>query len=327
MKKATVIIPNWNGKDLLKTCLSSLRKQTFKDFMIVVVDNGSTDGSCEYVEKYFPEVNLIKLDKNYGFAKAVNKGIEISSSQYVVLLNNDTEVDPECLYYLIEAGKAKKEVGFVAAEMLNFYKRDIIDSAGDYIDVVGHANNIGLGEKDGKKFNKEGFVFLATGGGSLFKREVFTKVGLLDEDYISYFEDVDLCLRAQLAGIKGWFEPRAKIYHIHKATARRNSKLTEYLQFRNMTQTIIKDFPISLLLNNFNWLKIFLVNLNTIRFLSSQGLLWQALKSEAWIVWHLPELLKKRWEIQKTRRVSNEYIISNFKEKRITFFGLLKKGI
>lgn len=325
--KISVVIPNWNGKHLLKTCLTSLQKQTLKGVEIIVIDNGSVDGSLTYIKRYFPQIKLIELDKNYGFAKAVNEGIKSSRARMVVLINNDTEVDKNCLKYLYQAAKARSQVGFVAAKMLNFYQRDKIDSAGDYIDVVGHANNIGLGELDGPKFNKAGEIFLVTGGGGLFKREVFASVGYLDEDYFAYFEDVDLCLRAQLQGFKGWFEPKAKIYHMHKATSNKVRRQAEYWQFRNMTQTIIKDFPHGLLLKNFNWLRVLLVNLNTVRFLGTQGLFWQGIKAEAWILAHLPKLLWKRWQIQKSKRVSDDYMISNFKNKKITLFGLIKEGI
>lgn len=327
---ASVVIPNWNGKHLLQTCLNSLKKQTFKNFEVVVVDNGSIDGSVEYIEKFKSQMSnlkCIKLDRNYGFAKAVNIGIKHSFSKYIVLINNDTEVDKNCLHFLVEAAKAHPKVGMVAAKMLNFYQKNVIDSTGDYIDVVGHANNIGLGEKDGHKFNTPGGIFLITGGGGLFKREVFDKVGYLDEDYFAYFEDVDLGLRAQMVGFKGWFEPRAKIYHIHKATSSKNPGFLEYLQFRNMTQTIIKDFPSALLLKDFNWLRALLVNLNTVRYLASQGHTLRALQAEGWILLHIPQLLKKRAAIRKSKTVTDQYIIENFRPKKITLFGLFPKGI
>lgn len=322
--KVSIVIPNWNGKHLLKVCLSSLKKQTFKDMEIVVVDNGSTDGSADYIKRYFAEVKIVPLDKNYGFAKAVNEGIKNSKGKYVVLINNDAEVEKSCLEYLIKAIKSHKKVGFVATKMLNFYNRKIIDSAGDYIDNVGHANNIGMGEKDSEKYNVPGYTFLVTGGGSIFRREVFERVGFFDEDYFAYFEDVDLCLRSQMQGFKGWFEPKAKIYHIHKATSLRFSSFLEYLQFRNMMITIIKDFPNKLIWSNFNWLLILLVNLNTVRFLATKGLLMSALKAEMYVLWNLPKLLNKRFAIQNTKKVSDDYLISNFQKKKITFWGLRK---
>lgn len=324
--KLSVIIPNWNGKDLLKICLPSLKKQTFKDFEVVIVDNGSTDGSREYIEKYFPEVKLVKVEKNIGFAPAVNLGIKICVGDMMVLLNNDTEVEKDCLKYLVTAAN-KKAVGFVAAKILNFKNRDLIDSAGDCIDAVGHADNFGRGEKDGEKFSRPGFLFLATAGGSLFKREVFEKVGFFDHQYFAYMEDVDFCLRAQMQGIKGWFEPQAKIYHIHKATSSRNPGFTEYLQYRNMTLTVLKNFPKELFLKDFNWLKVVLVNINTIRFLAGIGFLKEALKAEWYVLKSLPQILQKRSEIQSNIKVPVEYILENIRPKKITFFGLLGNGI
>lgn len=329
MKKSycSIIIPNWNGLEFLKTCLSSLQKQTFKDFEIIVVDNGSDDGSIQYIEQNFPTIKLIKLPKNFGFARAINLGVQASVGQVVVLLNNDTEVDKNCLKYLIQAAKKHPEVGFVAAKMLQFKERNILDSAGDYIDVVGHANNIGMGEYDGPEFNRPGYIFLVTGGGSLFKDKVFKKVGFLDEDFFAYFEDVDFCLRAQMQGFKGWYEPKAIIYHIHKATAKRNPGFLQYLQFRNMMQTIIKDFPGKLLVRDFNWLRIILVNLNTVFYLTKWGFFWSALKAEWYIVTHIIPLLSKRAQIQRKRLVPDQYFIDNVKKKPITFFGLFSKGI
>ncbi len=325
--KLSVIIPNWNGKHLLKICLPSLEKQSFKDFEVIIVDNGSKDGSVEYIEKYFPEVKLIKLETNVGFSPAVNLGIKICVGEMMVLLNNDTEVDKDCLRNLVTTATKKKDVGFVAAKILNFKNRKLIDSAGDYIDAVGHADNFGRGELDGEKFSKPGFLFLATAGGSLFKREVFEKIGFLDHDFFAYMEDVDFCLRAQLSGIKGWYEPTAKIYHFHKATSSKNPAFTEYLQYRNMTLTVIKNYPKELLLKDFNWLKIILVNINTIRFLAGLGYLKQALKAEWFILKNLPKILGQRAAIQKNIKVPVEYILENIRPKKITFFGLLKNGI
>lgn len=324
--KLSVIIPNWNGKHLLKICLPSLKKQSFTDFEVVVVDNGSKDGSVEYIEKYYPAVKLVKLENNIGFAPAVNLGLKICVGEMMLLLNNDTEVDKNCLKNLVGATKRKK-IGFVAAKILDFKNRKLIDSAGDYIDSVGHADNFGRGQKDGPKFSNPGPLFLATAGGSLFKREVFEKIGFFDHQYFAYMEDVDLCLRAQLAGIKGWYEPSAIIYHIHKATSSKNPGFTEYLQYRNMTLTVLKNFPKELFLKDFNWLKALLVNLNTIRYLAGIGFLKEALKAEWYVLKSLPKVMKQRRQIQSNIKVPTDYILENIRPKKITFFGLSKNGI
>lgn len=316
--KISVIIPNWNGKHWLKICLPSLKKQTFKNFEVIIVDNGSSDDSAKYIEKYFPEFRVLILDKNYGFAGGVNRGIEVSIGEYLVLVNNDMKLDRDFLKYLCLAAD-KNEVGMVAAKVKQLYKPDLIDSAGDYIDVVGHANNIGRGEKDGKEFNKSREIFLVTGGASLFKRKVLDKVGLLDEDYFAYMEDVDLSLRAQYMGFKAIYEPRAVAYHAHKGTSSKNKGLLEYWQYRNMTMNILKDFPKVVIFHKLNWLKILLVNLKTIQFLAKQGLLMSALKAEGYILWNLPKLLRKRREIQRTIKVSDMYLLSMFQDKKIAF--------
>ncbi len=175
MYKASVVIPNWNGLDLLKICLPSLKKQSFANFEVIIVDNGSTDGSKEYILKNFPDFKLISLEKNYGFSPAVNIGMKAADSNYVVLINNDTKVDKDCLKYLVAAADKNNEVAMVAAKMLQLDNPDLIDSAGDYIDTVGHANNIGRGEKDGDKFNKPGYTFLVCGGGCLLKKKILEK--------------------------------------------------------------------------------------------------------------------------------------------------------
>lgn len=323
---ASVVIPNWNGKELLKVSLPSIQKQSLKNFEVIIVDNGSTDGSVEYIKKNFPDFKVIQLEKNIGFSPAVNIGIKVAKGDYVILINNDTKVEREALFYLVKAAKDHPGVGMVAAKMIQFYNPKLLDSAGDYIEVVGHADNIGR-DQPIESFNNPGFIFLVTGGGGLFKRQMLDKIGLLNDDYFAYFEDVDLSLRAQLAGYKAWFEPKAVIYHRHKATSNRNKPFTEYLQFRNMTMTIIRDFPSALMKKDFNWIKIILVNLNTVLFLVKNGYGKEALQSEWYIIKNIHRLLKERQRIQSQKNVSDEYIIENFQPKKITFFGLLKKGI
>lgn len=314
--KISVVIPNWNGKHWLKICLPGLRKQSFKDFEVIVVDNGSSDGSSEYVQKYFPEFGIVQLERNFGFAGGVNQGIIHSKGESVVLVNNDMKLERDFLKYLDEAS-GDRQIGMVAAKVKQYYNRKLIDSAGDYIDVVGHANNIGRGDKDGPTYNRAGNIFLVTGGACLVKREVIDMVGLLDEDYFAYFEDVDLSLRAQFAGFKAVYEPRAVVYHVHKGTSSKNRPLLEYWQFRNMTMNIIKDFPNCVIFYKWNWLKILLVNLKTVHFFARQGLIWSALRAEWYVLTHIRQLLIKRAQVQSLIRVDDDYLRSIFQDKKI----------
>lgn len=322
--KTSVIIPNWNGKDLLRECLNSLTKQTYREVEIIVVDNGSTDQSLEYVKNNFPKVKIVQLDKNYGFAKAINEGVKLSKAKYVVFLNNDTKVDKDWLKSLVECAEKYPEVISVNSKILNFFNPKLIDGVGIEINEVGQAKSIGWNQKDTGQFNEEIYIFGATGGASLFRREDFIKVGSFDENYFMYYEEVDFAFRAQFSGYKSIYCPKAKVLHKHKATAKKLPSHIEYWQFRNMTQTIIKDFPTSVLLKRFRWLKIILVHLNTIFYQIKNGFLDPPFMAELWLVWHLAYLIKMRWKIQEMKKVNDEYIENFLLEKKITFWGLFK---
>lgn len=324
MIKASVIIPNWNGKDLLKDCLTSLRTQSFKSFEIILVDNGSDDDSTKYTKENFPQVKIIKLNKNYGFAKAINDGVKISSAEYVVFLNNDTKVDKDWLKNLVLCAGKHPEVISVNSKILNFDNPKLIDGVGILINEVGQAKSIGWQEKDLGQYNKEQYIFGATGGASLFKRKEFIKLGYFDESYFMYSEEVDFAFRAQFMGLQSIYCPKAKVFHKHKATAKKLPQNIEYWQFRNMTQTIIKDFPLSILLKDFRWLKIILVHLNTIFYQLKNGFFWPPVLADFWIMLHLPKLLIERIKIQSTKVVSDLYIESFLVKKQITFWGLRK---
>ncbi|MDD5415830.1 MAG: glycosyltransferase family 2 protein [Candidatus Daviesbacteria bacterium] len=324
MKKirASVVIPNWNGKNLLEDCLQSLENQSLKDFEIILVDNGSEDESIKYAQDNFPQVKIIKLERNFGFARAINEGVKASVAEYVVFLNNDTEVDKEWLKNLIYCARGYPEVISVNSKLLNFYDRKIIDGVGILINEIGQARSVGWQEKDLGQFDKEQYIFGATGGASLFRRADFIKVGGFDENYFMYSEEVDFAFRAQFQGYKSIFCSKAVVYHKHKASARGKPQHIEYWQFRNMTQTIIKDFPTSVLFKRWRWLKIIAVHLNTIFYQVRNGYFWPPLLAMLWILFHLPKLLDERRKIQINRKVSDEYIENFLKEKKITFWGL-----
>lgn len=306
----------------------SLTEQTAKDFEIILVDNGSTDNSLEYVKNNFPAVRIIKLHKNFGFARAINEGVKVSNSKYVIFLNNDTNVNKDFLKSLIKCADSHPEAISVNSKLLNFYNKEIIDGVGILINEVGQARSIGWQEKDQGQYGGEQYIFGATGGASLFRREDFIKVGPppggFDEKYFMYSEEVDFAFRAQFLGYKSIFCPDALVYHKHKATSKKLPAHIEYWQFRNMTQTIIKDFPSGILLKNWRWLKIILVHLNTYIYQIKKGFWWVPFWADFWIIVHLPELLNERNKIQGSRKVSNEYIEEFLADKKVTFWGLRK---
>lgn len=322
--ETSVIIPNWNGEHLLKDCLDSLEKQSYKNFEIIIVDNGSTDSSIEFIKNNFPKIKIIKLEKNLGFAKAVNIGVKKSKAKFIVLLNNDTEVDKDWLKNLVKIAKKYKDVGSVGSKLLNFYERRKIDGVGIQINEVGQARSIGYDEKDKGQYEKQLYVFGVTGGASLFKREIFIKIGMFDENYFMYSEEVDWAFRAQFQGFKAIYCPKAIVYHKHKASSSKKPQHLEYWQFKNMTQTILKDMPFGVMLKNYRWLKIILVHFNTIFYQIKNGFLWPPVLTEVWLLIHLPELLIKRYKIQKNKKVNDIYLEDFLVPKEITFWGILK---
>ena len=211
-KKAVVIIPNFNGLRYIRECLESLKRQTFGDFYVCVVDNGSEDGSCELIEREFPETELIRLDKNYGFARAGNEGIKKTSSEYVVLLNNDVVVNKNFLEKLYKAIDNRKSVFSYQAKMLKLFEKDRIDSAGDLYCALGWAFALGK-DRPAKAYDEDCALFSACGGAAIYRRDLFEKTGMFDERHFCYLEDVDLCYRARINGYSVRFCPEALVYH------------------------------------------------------------------------------------------------------------------
>ncbi len=231
----SVIIINHNGKEHLEACLKSLAAQTLgqDEFEVILVDNGSNDGSVEYLEANFPAVRVLKLTENTGFSKAANEGFRASLGELAVFLNNDTEAQPAWLSELKRAAEEHKNFAFFASKMLFFDRREIIDSAGDYFSVLGHGVKRGHGQKDTGQFDREEEVFGACGGAAMCSRQAFLDAGGFDEKFFAYCEDVDLNFRLRRAGHKCLFVPAAVVYHKLGGTAKVQSDTHTYYTQRN----------------------------------------------------------------------------------------------
>lgn len=231
MPRVSVVIPSWNGADLLAHALHSLDEQSWRDFEIVVVDNASTDATLPMLERDHPGVRVVALEENLGFAGAVNAGIDASQGEIVALLNNDTEADPEWLAHLVRAFDDNPDIGSCASKMLDFHDRTLVDSAGDQLGVF--ASQRGHGMPDGPAFAQPRDVLSPCGGAAAYRRELFDDVGTFDERYFAYFEDVDLGIRALLAGYRCLYVPGAVVYHLGSATGRRVPETSFHLRSRN----------------------------------------------------------------------------------------------
>jgi len=307
-----VIVPNLDGERLLPVCLESLRRQTFPHFDITVVDNGSRDGSLNLLKERYPEVKIIPLDRNYGFAAAVNRGIEGTKDEFVSLLNNDIELDPKWLEELHRALLDHPEVGACGPKVLRYWERQRINILGIRVNTNGEVEIIGAGEVDRGQFEEKRYVFGVNAGASLYRRKMFEEVGLFDENFFASFEDVDLSFRAQLADYKALYVPKAIAYHMVGETIKRNRYLPTYLNNRNKILFLWKNIPDEMIKRYF-W-KIFWSKSRTF---SKRVLLnfyklrtYYFLKGTFAAFIRLPHILKERKRIKATRRVSIDYLDS-----------------
>lgn len=242
----SVIVLNWNGSQLLDQCLSSLMLQTYSPLEIIVVDNASTDHSIDFIKDKFPGIKLIVNERNLGYGAGNNIGIRESRGRYIMILNNDTRVEPDCIEELRKSIEKNNKYGACAAKILLKSDESLIDAAGMVIGLDGVS--IGGGRLEKKDhFHVEKEVFFASGCAGLYRREMLEEIGLYDEDFFAYAEDTDLGWRARLAGWKSVYNPKAVVYHLHSASSGTYSHLKAYLVERNRIWVAIKNFPIPIL--------------------------------------------------------------------------------
>ena len=309
-RPVSVIIPNWNGAEHLPTCLESLRQQTLKgvEIEILVVDNGSTDGSLQLMEREYPEVAVLALGENRGFAGACNAGMRASSGTFVVLLNNDTEVDERWLEEVLAAFKRHPEAGSIASKMLLFDRRDIFHTAGDFYCVDGLPGNRGVWQRDEGQYDEEEYVFGACGGSAAYRRVMLEQVGLLDEDFFYSCEDVDLAWRAQLAGWRCVYAPEAVVYH--KLSATGGGITASFYDGRNTIYLLIKDYPGDL------WRRYWRAVLRRQLVMARESLkAWRGAEARArlrgqvaGLLTAMPRMLGKRRVVQRSRIVDSAYL-------------------
>lgn len=253
--KVSFIIVNWNGKEFLKECIDSILSQTYKNYEIIIVDNGSSDGSIEFLERNYDIEKLIKLEKNYGFAEANNIAISYATGDYIALINNDLVLESNWLKENLDVfiRNHKQNIGMVATKILQYHNRDYIDSAGvEYLPFGAIKDYKGL-NKDDEIVNIEKEVFGACAAAALYKKDMINEIGFFDKEFFAYFEDSDLNFRAQLFGYNCIYNPKAVSYHIGSATGVRNSKFyvingrrnIEYIFFINMQGYLLYKYIIS----------------------------------------------------------------------------------
>ena len=320
MNKLTVVIPHFNGIDILSDCLNALYQNKFADFVCVVIDNGSNDGSQDFIKKEFKQVKLIENKENLGYAGACNQGIEISGTPFVLLLNNDTAMPENFLQEMLKAIEQDEQISMVQPKILSIQNKDSFDysgAAGGELDIFGYPFARGRVfdevEKDNEQYDSlKDTCFWTSGCALLLRKKVTDEIGMLDEDFFAHQEEIDLNWRAQLAGYRNIVTTKTYIYHYSGYTLRKDNQHKMYLNHRNNLIMMIKNYSWPHLVILFP-MRIFMELLTIV----ADSILWDRKRSKAviqsliYIIKNLGTILGKRREIQKLRRVKDSAIVKN----------------
>jgi GT2 family glycosyltransferase len=300
----SIVIVSWNSAKHLPICLANLQAQTFRDFEIIIVDNGSTDNSIELAESqsFDSVLQVIRLERNFGFAHSNNLGARIARGEWLVLLNADAYPEPDWLEKLLLAAQQNPGFNFFSSRQIQYDRPELLDGAGDMYHVSGLAWRRYYNHQESEYGKQEEEVFGACAAAALYKREDFLQVGGFDEDYFSYFEDVDLSFRLRLIGGRCLYVPQAIVRHVGSASSGKLSDFVIYHGHRNLEWTYFKNMPSSLL-----WLYLPLHILMDVYFLLSfllKGKTSAIFTAKLNALRGIPAALAKRRSIQKSRSVS-----------------------
>lgn len=333
----SVIILNYNGKKVIRPCLESLINQTYKNLETIVVDNASADGSVEIIKKDFPSVRLIINEANLGFGAGNNIGIGAAAGEFLLVLNNDARLESDCVEELVRSINKDQKYGACAAKILLEYEKGLLDVAG--IAICSDGISIGRGRLEPHdRFNTEEEVFFASGCASLYRRKMLDDIRLsdeiYDEDFFAYADDTDLGWRAQLAGWKCIYNPKAIVYHLHSASTSNYSSLKAFLVERNRIWVAVKNFTLTMLLSGlfYTFRRYYFQTYGVLKGKGASGkfakeakkteLLKILINANICAVKGLPAMLGKRRQIFKKKRIGDKEIQELFKR-----FGLSAKEI
>lgn len=304
-RAVSIIVVNWNGKHFLKPCLEALYRQTYRDFEVVLVDNGSSDSSVSLVKEQFPATKIVELKENRGFAGGNIEGLKHSTGSLIALINNDTCADERWLEQLIQPMREDESIGICASKLL-VDGTTKINSAGLGVTTAGVGFDRGSW-MDRCLYSCQEPVFGSCGAAALYRRQMLEEIGFLDEDFFLYGEDVDLCFRAQLAGWKCLYVPSAIVYHKVNATTGRLSDLHVYHHTRNLEFVWIKNMPTGLILRFVHHKLI--QELGSFCYLCLRHAKWKPFfRAKLDALRMLPSMLEKRRDVQRRKRVSDRYI-------------------
>ncbi len=327
---ASIIVVNWNGFGCIRECIQSARRQTYAPVELIVVDNGSTDGSREWLRANAANnFRLVEFDVNTGFGRGVNEGVKTSSGEFIALLNNDAVADERWLESLVvAAGDAC--TGMVASKSLFYDRRDVIDKAGHLLDPDGLNRGRGAGETDCGQYDDGRETLFPDGCAALYRRQMFEDVGLFDEQFFAYGDDAELGVRGRWRGWRCAYAPAARVYHRHSSSLGKYSPIKAYLVERNRFWVAVKLLPWSALILSpaytfwrFFWHAWSIGRRRGLaggvaREHSAGSLLRALIRAYSSGILGLGPILRKRREIIGNRKISNSEFLALMRKYRIS---------
>jgi GT2 family glycosyltransferase len=300
----SILVLNFNGKDLLPSCLNSILSQNYDDYELIVADNNSSDGSKEYIKENFPTAILAENSENFGFATGNNRALQHAKGEWIFFLNNDAFLEKNCLNILDEHIKNRKPEQLVFAPlMLKSDSPDYVDSAGDILYPWGYAykyENVLASEQN---FSEDREIAAACCGAAVFNKDLLMRLHGFDEDFFLYYEDIDLSLRARHLGAKIYLVPQAKVFHKGSATVGKRTSSRLYYIERNRFWTKLKNFPLITLIKYAP--HSFACSLFSLMLWTCRGFFFAWVKSRFAMLKGMPKMLKKRRKIFAESKINS----------------------
>ncbi len=323
----SIIIPHWNGIDVITECLESLDRATYPILEIIVVDNNSFDDSVNHIRKLFPKVIIFENSRNEGYAGGCNRGSEIAKGEYLLFLNNDTIHEPNWIEPLVQLLENNPHIAAVQPKLLNYFKRDLFDyagGAGGMIDFLvfpfARGRIFNEQEIDTKQYNSKEAIFWSSGTAFLVRKTTFEKAGKFDELFFAHMEEIDLCWRFHLLGYDVWSEPSSVVYHKNAVSLPMYTEKKYYLNHCNSLIMLMTNYslPLAIYVLPIRWA----LDIVAIIYAILHGD-WKHIKgiarSHAWIVFHPIKLYKKRVEVKAVRKVKDKTILRKMYSGSIVF--------
>ena len=308
----SIIILNYNAGNFLIDCVDSILKSNFKDFEIIIIDNQSSDNSHKKCKDRFDQIRLIENKENLGYCEGNNVGIRHAEGEYIIILNPDTVVESNWIDELISAYKKFGE-GFYQPKIVSITDKKILLSTGNETQIFGFGFSRSKGKKDQGEFNKIENIGCASGTCIFTSMKVMKKIGLFDPFLFAYHDDLELCWRGLLQGIKSYYVPKSIIYHPQEGYSFKWSKLKYYLLERNRKYCILTHYTRSSFLKLFPALLV--VDFAVFVFYLKKGMLREKIKADLDIIKNLKKINEQYLKIQNNRILSDQQIIKFFKDE------------